>query len=1301
MIQQLTSLLSALRLTDMLQRNKKPISWGLSATAMLWLVVLQAAPNYPGLLSVVREAGPQPAAATNFAAPSDTTIAATICANEFYVFYGDSLNQSGQYTAGFVLPNGLDSVVILDLVVLPLGESTVEATICAGEIYPFNGQLLSQLGTYQAVLTGANGCDSIVRLELSVLPSPVTTLNAGICAGSSYLFNGDTLTESGIYTVVLPAESGCDSTITLTLDVVPFFDVKINASICTGETYIFGNDTLSVSGVYVDSLTAAGGCDSTVTLTLKVLPSAATHLEVGVCTGFSYIFQGDTLTQSGIYIEQLAAANGCDSLVILDFTVADFFDINRDVTICAGETYVFGGDSLDIGGVYIDSLTAAGGCDSTVTLTLTVLPVQTNAFDLTICQGDTLDYNDILLTVGGVYDIVLTGENGCDSTVTITLTVLPRSTTALSATICQQEIYDFNGVLLDESGVYTNVLSAANACDSIVTLTLTVLPVPKTEITANLCPGEAYLYEGDTLNSTGSYPYTFTAANGCDSIVTIVVNELPSQSTTLAASICTGESYVFDGDTLTATGNYSALLTGVNGCDSTVALVLTVLPVQIVAVSASTCAGADYVFNGDTLTQSGVYTAVLSSANGCDSTVTLTLTVLPIATTALSATTCSNQPYLYNGQALTNSANYAFTFVGANGCDSIVTLNLTVLPVAETALSATICAGQGYDYNGDTLTMSGAYNFTYIAINGCDSIVSLQLTVLPLLSSMRTLAVCAGSSYIFAGDTLTVSGTYLAIQPGSNGCDSTATLVLSFVENFATTLQATICAGSSYDFDGQVLTDAGEYVQTITTTGGCDSIVTLTLTVLPTLESITTATICAGASYTFNGQSFTQGGTYLISLVTPNGCDSIAILNLTVLPTSTTTVAATICSNETYPFNGTLLTAAGTYNATLTGVNGCDSLIVLNLAVLPALSSSFQATVCANEPYVYNGDILTNAGTFTYVLSAENGCDSTVTLELSVLPLAESAFAAVLCGGGPYNYNGQTLTTSGTYPFVFPNASGNGCDSMVTVFLTIFPAIPITQISATICSGTAYNFYGTPLSIAGTYTADLASATGCDSTVVLTLAVQPVVTTAFNATICAGDSYPFNGNPVTLPGVYIAQLQSAAGCDSTVTLTLMVTTLNATVTLQNATLTALAANATYQWIDCNGNTPIPGATGSSYTATVTGQYAVIVTQGACSVTSVCQLVQIVGTNEPLASSSWSIQPNPARTQATVLFTEVFSGQVWIEIYDPAGRLLQRQQAASGAKQVDLDLAGFPDGLLLVRLQSEAGTSTKRLIKAEE
>ncbi len=1290
MFQQITPALDPKNWAEIFSKPNSVLRFLLVLTASAWLFGLNASPASPAMSCLNSTA--------NMA--GDTIISASICANESYLFDGQILSTSGEYVATYVASDGSDSTVTLQLTVLPLSLTNLNETICEGQTFSFNGSDLNQSGIYSATLIAENGCDSIVTLHLNVQQPSNTNLNVDICVDTFYVFQGDTLTQSGVYSIVLTSTEGCDSVVTLTLRVVTFFDIQISATICAEDFYTFGDTVYSHSGVYVDVQPTAGDCDSVLTLTLTVLPAISTKINLALCEGSEYDFLGDILTVDGIYEAVLTAANGCDSTIVLDLSFVDSYETNIEGTICTGGVYVFDTDLLDAAGTYVRNYVAQGGCDSTVTLVLTVLPVSFGSEQATICAEGSFEYQGEVLTDQGDYIFILEAANGCDSTVTFTLNVLPAIGSALSATICDGDSYDFGGEILTDAGVYEAILIAENGCDSVVTLTLSVLTTHQTDLTASICEGDAYDYNGDSLTDAGTYTYVFTGENGCDSTVTLVLTVNQPQSVMLNVNICDGESYDFDGVLIADAGVYTTVYIGENGCDSTVVLVLGVLPVQNVTVEATICSNETYDFNGGTLSDPGTYTAVLTGENGCDSTVVLTLNVLPTQITVIPATICDGESYNYNGLSLTTTGNFVFGFQGENGCDSTVTVSLNVLPVAKTVIEATICDGNSYDYNGTGLTDEGEYEFVFDGINGCDSIVTVALTVLPLSSSITSASLCEGSEYVFNGDTLTSSGVYTYDFIGANGCDSTATLFLEFVAFFETNLQVSICAGASYVFGNDTLTQSGDYNLTLTAQGGCDSIVNLALNVLPLSESTTDASICEGESYSFNGLDLNIAGTYTAILTGANGCDSTAVLQLTVLPLLNSAVEATICSNESYAFNGQTLSDPGTYTAVLTGENGCDSTVVLTLSVLPIQTSSLSANICANQSYDFNGQSLSQAGTYTAVLQGENGCDSIVTLNLEVLPLAQSAFAASVCNGESFEYNGVVMTQSGEYLFNYVGAAANGCDSVETLFLTIFPLIPPTNISASICSGDSYDFYGTSLTTAGTYSEDLASSVGCDSTIVLTLTVLPNPVTNLSATICEGESYPFNGQNLTDAGTYTAIHVSVAGCDSTVILALTVNSANSNVSVQGNTITAQAANATYQWINCANNQPVQGATGSSFTPATTGNYAVVVTENGCTATSTCVFVQIVSTNEPLGGAAWALQPNPAIAFTQVIFSVEADEDLWLEVLDLAGRSLHRQVVAIGTRQIELNLNMLPDGLLMVRLANKNGVSTKRLIKGQ-
>ena len=127
-------------------------------------------------------------------------------------------------------------------------------------------------------------------------------------------------------------------------------------------------------------------------------------------------------------------------------------------------------------------------------------------------------------------------------------------------------------------------------------------------------------------------------------------------------------------------------------------------------------------------------------------------------------------------------------------------------------------------------------------------------------------------------------------------------------------------------------------------TNGCDSeCVDLSVCRSDTLS----ASICSNETYTFGGQNYSAAGFYADSLMAQNGCDSVVVLDLSVLPVFADTVSASICSNETYTFGGQNYSAAGFYADSLMAQNGCDSVVVLDLSVFPVFADTVSASICS------------------------------------------------------------------------------------------------------------------------------------------------------------------------------------------------------------------------------------------------------------------------------------------------------------------------------------------------------------------
>ena len=191
-------------------------------------------------------------------------------------------------------------------------------------------------------LTGSNGCDSISTLILEINPILAEYKNASVCEGYSYDFGGEALTKSGTYVDTLLASSGCDSVVTLSLIVKAQSSMSETVNICEGDSYYFGSQTLTSSGVYEETYQSVNGCDSVVTLTLDVKAQMSSIESIIICEGFSYSFNGRNLKTSGTYTDTISSFYGCDSVITLVLNV----DSKSPITIGFFETeyYLNNGD---------------------------------------------------------------------------------------------------------------------------------------------------------------------------------------------------------------------------------------------------------------------------------------------------------------------------------------------------------------------------------------------------------------------------------------------------------------------------------------------------------------------------------------------------------------------------------------------------------------------------------------------------------------------------------------------------------------------------------------------------------------------------------------------------------------------------------------------------------------------------------------------------------------------------------------------------------------------------------------------
>lgn len=640
-------------------------------------------------------------------------------------------------------------------------------------------------------------------------------------------------------------------------------------------------------------------------------------------------------------------------------------------------------------------------------------------------------------------------------------------------------------------------------------------------------------------------------------------------------------------------------------------------------------------------------------------------------------------------------------------CDSY-----TLVPITEATPSNNNGLTMGY-YTGPNGTgslitspsLSSTQNiYAYASAGSCNAqqLVNITIYYTPTLTVLNP-TLCLGDSSVlwatqgtaidfiytlnnnFIGSgvayhvTPTATTTYGISAVGAGGCisvEQTATVTV----NQPTTSTTAITACNSYAWNGQNYTQSGTYTYTTNNALGCDSVATLNLTINNSSTSSTSITACD--SYAWNGQTYTQSGSYTFQTTNAVGCDSTATLNLTINNSTTSTSNVTACVS--YSWNGQTYTQSGTYTYQTTNAVGCDSTATLNLTINNALFTTENVSACIS--YTWNGQTYSQSGTYTYLTTSVNGCDSTVTLNLVINQPNSSTTNQTACN--TYSWNGQTYTQSGTY--VFNTTTVAGCDSTATLVLTINNS---TTSSTTQTACNTYSWNGQTYSQSGTYTYTTTNSVGCDSVATLVLTINNSSTSSTAQSACG--SYTWNGQTYTQSGTYTYTTTNAVGCDSTATLVLTINAIPTATATDNGDGTATAsAGSSYQWIDCATNTAISGATQQTFAPDVTGQYSVVVTNASgCSDTSSCITVNAAKINE-LSNLNIQVNPNPSTGMFNLTVNSSVNGQITIS--DATGRVIGKQ-TINGVSSV-IDLTNSVTGIYYFTIQIGESEKVVRVIK---
>lgn len=677
------------------------------------------------------------------------------------------------------------------------------------------------------------------------------------------------------------------------------------------------------------------------------------------------------------------------------------------------------------------------------------------------------------------------------------------------------------------------------------------------------------------------------------------------------------------------------------------------------------------------------------------------------------STTSHGYRYVTFANPITVSGNYAvvLTPTNANGIVDLYINDETGGQSYDELFAHFYSSYTGYPNpnNWNTIPVfTGGYNFEPLVAPIVSYTINTTGTVAPLTA-------CLGDEITFTNTTVFPQKTnrmlnYQAFKQyfGLTTVDSTYVWDLDWETNPASPGDLVWSENTTYTYAA-----AGTYEPALLTLGGfwsgCTDYTTFNVTINAIDDasfSYASSTICEGsanvtpASVTTPGGTFTSttglifadastgeidiagstAGTYVVTYTTAGTCpdESTQTITITSAPDATFTYAAAdYCTTGTNP-SPTVTGTIGAFSATPAGLVISSSTGVITLATstpgtydvtntiaasgsCPASSETVQVTITEAED-----------ASFTYAASTYclSGANPTPAITGTAGTFSSTTGLSVDAVTGEIDL---TNSTPGTYTVTNELPASGACpviSATTQITITASPDASFTYAETAYCStgtaspvvtGTAGTFTATPsgLSINGsTGVIDLANSTAGTYTVTNTIAATAA---------CAEETETFTVTIEALP--------------------------TATVSLSGITLTAQETGVTYQWINCAGNTPVAGETSQTFTPSVPGSYAVIVTSGNCSATSACQAVSNVGL-EDNSIEVVAVYPNPAEHIITI--SGLTASNATVSVLDVNGRVLISEVTLSA--KVELSVRDFEAGIYLIKVESETINGTKRFIK---
>jgi hypothetical protein len=631
-----------------------------------------------------------------------------------------------------------------------------------------------------------------------------------------------------------------------------------------------------------------------------------------------------------------------------------------------------------------------------------------------------------------------------------------------------------------------------------------------------------------------------------------------------------------------------------------------------------------------------------------------------------------------------SSGDYQIRITDVSLCEIIDTITVPgPVPVSVNS-NQTICNGDSIIVGVNSYFTSGVYTDILTTINGCDSIINTSLIVNMSSTSSVSFITC-DTSYLWNGINYNSSGTYNNISANASGCDSIATLVL--VINNISSATSFVLECDSYIWDGFAYTISGVYTNTYINTLGCDSIHNLNLTINNSSITTNNQSLCFGSSYIVNGNTYSSSGIYVDTLTSSSGCDSIVTtyLNISNDINIMSNISQVSCNgysdgsinittsggNSPYSYfwsDGSITNTinnlvAGVYSVTVTDSNNCssiDSITIIEPILLAPVLTSNSITLTGNS----------NGGTIPYTFEfwGPNGfvasSSNNLGTSFSINPLISGIYTFIVVDANGCTDSSSIIYSGNFTPLVTVSLSNNWCDSLADLTIEVSQDSGEVDMSTAIFESNGGSFDIASMSVGDTIGTSNIIAGGGSVNINAYLIVSVIVS---NTEIIIQSTSVINGN---LGSFTITNLPLGG-----------VSIFAETIPDGNNYTSGNMNSVTFN------NVFINPCVSPVFTSTITSELGDIDIQN---------FNFIISENNEL-KSNFNIYPNPVLSTLNIQFDKN-SSDFTVIIYDISGKVIFSEYNFSKLSNVTLDVSHLSSGMYLIAVSLQGKINSRTFYK---